>query len=101
MYTDNLKYIWNDLVFLNLNFDKVKPYPLQINKIDFKSNNNINLKSFYRVDKMKFFGNRSIQDRSSVIYNKHITLHKIPTEAYEYIINGYNNVYITLYYTDD
>lgn len=39
----------------------------------------------YSVEKMKF---KSKQDKSVIVYNKHITIKNIPLEAYEYIVNG-------------
>ncbi len=48
----------------------------------------------YRVVKMKFaktkdpITNKSINDKSTIIYNPAITLRNIPLEAYDYIVNG-------------
>ena len=48
----------------------------------------------YRVVKMKFAKtrdpetNKSINDKTTVIYNDHITIRAIPLEAYEYVVNG-------------
>ena len=48
----------------------------------------------YRVTKMKFAKTRdsesgkSINDKTTVIYNERITLKNIPLSAYEYIVNG-------------
>jgi predicted helicase len=48
----------------------------------------------YRVEKMKFAKvkdpetNKSVPDKTTVIYNPRITLRHIPMEAYEYIVNG-------------
>ncbi|MFO1440747.1 MAG: type ISP restriction/modification enzyme [Verrucomicrobiaceae bacterium] len=50
--------------------------------------------SLYRVEKMKFAKtrdpetNKSINDKTTVIYNAHITIRDIPEEAYTYIVNG-------------
>ena len=41
--------------------------------------------SFYRVNKMKF---EKKGDKTTVIYNKNITITNIPLEAYEYVVNG-------------
>ncbi len=43
---------------------------------------------FYRVKQMKFAGTRGREDRTTVIYNEHITIRNIPLEAYEYVVNG-------------
>jgi predicted helicase len=37
---------------------------------------------------MKFGGKRGAVDRTTVSYNAHITITNIPTEAYDYIVNG-------------
>jgi len=37
---------------------------------------------------MKFAAKGKEKDRSSVIYNEHITLQNIPLEAYDYVVNG-------------
>jgi len=48
----------------------------------------------YRVTKMKFAKTRdpetqkSIPDKTAVIYNEHITIRDIPLEAYDYVVNG-------------
>lgn len=50
--------------------------------------------SHYRVEKMKFAKtrdpetNKSINDKTAVYYNDHITIHNIPREAFEYVVNG-------------
>jgi predicted helicase len=48
----------------------------------------------YRVEKMKFAKvkdpetNKSVPDKTTVIYNPRITLRNIPLEAYDYVVNG-------------
>jgi predicted helicase len=48
----------------------------------------------FRVEKMKFAKvkdpetNKSVPDKTTVIYNPRITLRNIPLEAYEYVVNG-------------
>lgn len=50
--------------------------------------------SLYHVEKMKFAKfrdpetNKSINDKTTVIYNDHITIRDIPVEAYAYVVNG-------------
>jgi predicted helicase len=39
----------------------------------------------FRVEKMRF---PSKTDKSRILYNSHISIEKIPAEAYEYIVNG-------------
>jgi len=42
---------------------------------------------FYRVEKTKFGDKRAAQDKSTVIYNPHITITGIPLEADDYVVN--------------
>ena len=48
----------------------------------------------YRVEKMKFAKRKdpetgkSVNDKTTVIYNDYITLKSIPLKSYEYIVNG-------------
>ena len=37
---------------------------------------------------MRFGGTRSHKDRTTIIYNDHITISDIPLEAYKYVVNG-------------
>jgi len=41
--------------------------------------------AYYAVEKMRF---SKKDERHTIIYNGHITLHNIPAEAYDYIVNG-------------
>lgn len=76
------------LADLHLNYETVEPYPLTIDaKGPLKD-------ADYRVEKMKFAKvkdpetGKSVNDRSTVIYNARITLRGIPAEAWEYVVNG-------------
>lgn len=48
----------------------------------------------YRVEKMKFAKvrdpetNKSVNDKTTVIYNAHLTVNDIPLEAYDHVVNG-------------
>ena len=82
-----------DLAHWHLNYETVAPYAgvtLDTGKHALKS-----LKpEDYRVEKMKFAKtrdpetNKSINDKTTVFYNAHITLRDIPEAAYAYIVNG-------------
>ena len=41
--------------------------------------------AYYAVEKMRF---PQKDERHTIIYNGHITLHNIPAEAYDYVVNG-------------
>tara|TARA_R110002110_G_scaffold415730_3_gene654540 strand:- start:6122 stop:6553 length:432 start_codon:yes stop_codon:yes gene_type:complete len=43
---------------------------------------------FYRVKKMKFGGKGKEKDKTTIIYNEHVTMENVPLEAYDYVVNG-------------
>jgi predicted helicase len=75
---------------LHVNFETATPY-----MVTFKEGSHAlipeadtNPQKFYRVKKMKFGGKGKEKDKTTVIYNDHITLQNIPLAAYDYIVNG-------------
>lgn len=73
---------------LHVNYEAVEPYPVQIKQGDLRLANIADPAAFFRVEKMKFGGKRGAVDKGTVTYNANITMTGIPTEAYDYIING-------------
>ncbi|WP_208439033.1 type ISP restriction/modification enzyme, partial [Bartonella vinsonii] len=73
---------------LHVNYESVEPYPVTFKKGDPKLTDIKNPEKFYYVTEMKFAGNSKEKDKSTVIYNRNITITDIPKEAYEYIVNG-------------
>ena len=77
-----------DLAALHLNYETVEKYPLTIEAKGKLSD------ADYRVEKMKFAKRKdpdtgkSVNDRSTVIYNGKITLSAIPEAAWDYVVNG-------------
>ena len=77
-----------DLSALHLNYETVDKYPLTI-KTQGKLSD-----ADYRVEKMKLAKKKdpetgkSVNDRSTVIYNNKITLSGIPEAAWDYVVNG-------------
>ena len=69
----------------HINFDSVDKYNVNIKQGNLSLTHIEDLKSFYRVEKMKF---AQKGDKSRVIYNKNITIENIPLEAYEYVLSG-------------
>lgn len=71
------------LADLHLNYETVEPYPVTI------EGGGLLLSTFmdsdFYVTQMKF---ASKADKSTVVYNHKITMHDIPVEAYEYVVNG-------------
>jgi len=76
------------LAALHLNYETVDKYPLTIAAKGSLTD------ADYRVEKMKFAKmkdpetGRSVNDRSTVIYNPKITLSGIPEAAWDYVVNG-------------
>lgn len=73
---------------LHTNYEEVEPYPVIYKQGDPSTWVIADEVNFYRVEKMKFGGKRGATDKSIVIYNTQITMHNIPLEAYDYIVNG-------------
>ena len=77
-----------DLAALHLDYETVEKYPLTIEAKGKLTD------ADYRVEKMKFAKKKdpetgkSVNDRSTVIYNGKITLRDIPEAAWGYIVNG-------------
>lgn len=71
------------LAELHLNYETVKPYPLQI-----QGGSAGLTDADYRVEKMRYGKNGKDKDLTTLIYNHKITLAGIPSEAYEYVVNG-------------
>jgi len=70
---------------MHMYFDKCDKYPITCKEFDLLSLSTKNPISFYRVERMKF---AKKGQKSTVIYNKNITIQNIPLEAYDYVVNG-------------
>lgn len=73
------------LMDLHLNYEEVPVYK----GVDIQ----LSEQTSYKVTKMKFAKKRdengkSVNDRSTVIYNNDITISNIPEKAYQYVVNG-------------
>jgi predicted helicase len=73
-----------ELAQWHLNYECVEPYPLKEHSDQFAFDE----KEHYRVRKMTFGKKGSKEDKTTIIYNSHITLAGIPLEAYDYVVNG-------------
>ena len=75
---------------LHVNFETVAPSMVTFKEGDHRliPEAEANPKKFYRVKKMKFGGKGKEKDRTTVIYNDHITMQNVPLEAYDYVVNG-------------
>ncbi len=71
---------------LHVGYEDVDPHPATIDtggKLLMTAPDEI-----YRVTRMRHPGSGKSKDRSTVIYNAHITIRDIPEAAWEYIVNG-------------
>lgn len=86
-YSDFTRFVdaGKELANIHCNFEEVEPHPILILEGDLRLTHIEDPKSFFRVEKMKF---SKKTDKSTVIYNKNITIQGIPLEAYEYVVNG-------------
>ncbi|EJF84455.1 DEAD/DEAH box helicase [Candidatus Bartonella washoeensis] len=73
---------------LHMNYEEVEPYPVTYKQGDPRTWMIADEVRFYRVEAMKFAGKRGALDKTTVIYNAHITMQNIPLEAYDYVVNG-------------
>lgn len=72
-----------ELAELHIGYETVTPYAGI--RVDYGKHVTTPNPEHYRVTKMKF---ATKGDKSTVVYNEHITLRNIPLAAYEYVVNG-------------
>ncbi|GAB3160976.1 DEAD/DEAH box helicase [Micromonospora sonneratiae] len=88
LVTDPHPYIFTgmELMRLHLGYEQEEPYPLD--GLDAGPPSGADPYDFYRVEKLSFAKRRVdgklVPDRSTVIYNRHISVSGIPADAYEY-----------------
>jgi predicted helicase len=74
------------LADFHLNYETVEPYPVEVVTSGTLSD------AAYRVEKMRYgkakVDGKTVDDKTTLLYNEHITLKGIPLEAYDYIVNG-------------
>ena len=77
------------LIDIHANFETAPTYQsLHISGLGQSEIFQKDIKDLYRVQKMRFGGTRGSEDKTTVIFNEHITIKNIPLEAYEYVVNG-------------
>lgn len=73
------------LAELHLNYETVPPYPATLDSSATED-------SHYHVVKMKHpkvkVDGKSVNDKTTIIYNGRITIKEIPEDAYRYVVNG-------------
>ncbi len=72
---------------LHVGYESVDPYPADIDSGG-KFLTQMDPETAYRVEKMKFPSRNRQKDKSTVIYNPHVTIRDIPLSAWDYIVNG-------------
>lgn len=72
---------------LHADYESVEPYPAEIDTRG-KSLDDMSPEVAYRVEKMRHPKIGKQADRTTVIYNPHVTVRDIPEPAYEYVVNG-------------
>lgn len=72
-----------NLAHWHLNYETVEPYNIP----DYWDKTFLEPED-YLVEKMTFGRLNKNIDKTTIIYNRHIKIHHIPLEAYEYIVNG-------------
>jgi predicted helicase len=70
---------------LHVNYESVEPYPVLLKEGSLILPHISDPQAFFRVEKMKY---AKKQDKTTVNYNKNLTMQNIPLEAYEYVVNG-------------
>jgi len=74
------------LADLHLNYETVDPYGVKVVASGTLSD------AAYRVEKMRYgkakVDGKTVDDKTTLVYNDHITLKGIPLEAYDYVVNG-------------
>lgn len=77
------------LAKLHLGYEMVKPYPLTVEN---SARSRLAAAEVYRVEQMRYakkkLNGKSVDDKTTLLYNNHITLSGIPLEAYDYVVNG-------------
>ena len=75
----------------HLNYETVPPWPVE----EIHDKLELNLEEIYKVQKMNFARPTPEQkaagakwDKTRIIYNNHVTISKIPLQAYDYVVNG-------------
>jgi predicted helicase len=80
------------LAKLHTEYENIEMYPATIAGIDLHRHTETQDHSLYRVEKMRYaktkIDGKTRDDKTTLIYNDHITVSNIPPEAYTYIVNG-------------
>ena len=73
-----------ELAHWHLNYETVEPYPV----VEHTDTLTFDPAEKFKVQKMTFGRKTKEIDKTTIVYNSHVTLRNIPLEAYEYVVNG-------------
>ncbi len=77
------------LAKLHLDYETVKPYPVTL---ETAMRGKLPDSAYRIADKMRYgktkLDGKSVDDKTILVYNDHITLKNIPVKAYDYVVNG-------------
>jgi predicted helicase len=73
-----------DLAHWHLNYETIEPYPVT----EHSETLVLDPAEHFKVHKMTFGRKTKAIDKTTIIYNSHVTLSGIPLEAYDYVVNG-------------
>ncbi|MDE0514069.1 MAG: hypothetical protein OXI88_20070 [Gammaproteobacteria bacterium] len=72
---------------LHVGYESVEPYSGVHIEIDSRTST-MPMEQTYRVRKMRHYGTGKDKDITTVFYNSHISINKIPKAAWDYVVNG-------------
>lgn len=83
------------LADLHLDYENVEPWPLTLTvagkDVPWAQHSGVD-PALLRVDKMRYpkvkAGGKAVEDRTSIVYNEHVTVPGIPEEAQEYLLGS-------------
>jgi predicted helicase len=73
-----------DLARWHLNYETVEPYPVS----EHTDTLAFDTEELFTVTKMTFGRKTKEIDKTTIIYNSHVTIKNIPRAAYDYVVNG-------------
>ncbi len=80
------------LAELHIGYETVDPYPLTATGDEPTGAGSTDLYKWFRVEKMRWAGSGKAKDRSTIVYNPHITVSGIPDEAHEYLLGSRSGI---------
>ena len=73
-----------ELAALHVGYEEAEGWPLTIKE----EQSDLDEDERFRVKKMGFGSTAKARDKTTIRYNKHVTVEGIPPDAYEYVVNG-------------